>query len=337
MTVFAPVMVIVHVAPDTLVHPVQLLNTELVSALAVSTTVAPFANVPVHGTPEITVQVNPGSANAVPPPPPVEFSVSGYVAGWKVAVTLLAAVIETVQRFPDADVQPLQLEKIDPASGAAVSVTVVAGDVFGTEAVQPAVEPLAQEMPAPVTVPIPLPDVFAVRSQVLGWNIAVAVFAAVIDTVQTLPDTLVHPLQPEKSDAASGVAVRVTEVAGEVRGTWAVHPSVEPVVQAMPSPVTVPAPAPDVLTVRRATAWNAAVTVFTASIDTVQTFPDTVAHPVQPAKAEVASGVAVSVTDVAGVVLGTDAVHPAVEPVVHEIPSPVTVPRPEPEVVTVSP
>ncbi len=77
VSVFAPVIVIVQLAPDTLVHPVQLLNTELVSALAVNTTVAPFANVPVHGTPEITMQVNPNSENAVPPPPPVELSVSG--------------------------------------------------------------------------------------------------------------------------------------------------------------------------------------------------------------------------------------------------------------------
>ncbi len=242
VSVFAPVIAIVQVAPDTLVHPVQLLNTELVSALAVSTTVAPFANVPVHGTPEITMQVNPGSANAVPPPPPVAFRVSGYVAGWKVAITLFAPVIETVQTFPDAEVQPLQLVKIDPASGAAVSVTAVAGDVLGTGAVHPSVEPVVQEMPPPVTVPRPLPDVFAVSSQVAGWNVAVAVFAEVIDTVQTLPDTLVHPLQPVKIDAASGVAVSVTDLAGEVMGTAAVHPSVAPVVQEMPPPVTVPRP-----------------------------------------------------------------------------------------------
>jgi hypothetical protein len=73
-----------------------------------------------------------------------------------------------VQAFPDTEVQPLQLERIDPPSGAAVSVTDVAGDVLGTEAVHPCVEPVVQEMPSPVTVPRPLPEVFAVRSHVAG-------------------------------------------------------------------------------------------------------------------------------------------------------------------------
>jgi hypothetical protein len=39
----------------------------------------------------------------------------------------------------------------------AVSVTVVAGAVFGMFAVQPDVEPVVQEIPLPVTVPFPAP------------------------------------------------------------------------------------------------------------------------------------------------------------------------------------
>ena len=256
--------------------------------------------------------------------------------GWKVAVAVFAPVIVTVQTVPDTLVHPVQPVKIDAASGVAVSVTSVAGVVLGTWTVHPAVDPLAQERPAPVTDPAPVPEVFAVRSQVAGWNVAVAVFAPVIVTVQTFPDTLVHPLQPVKIDAASGVAVSVTSVAGVVTGTIALHPSVEPVVQVIPPPVTVPRPAPDVVTVRSAPCWNVAVTFFAASIDTVQTFPETVVHPVQPTNAEVASGVAVSVTVAGGDVLGYEAVHPAAKGSRQEIPSPVTVPRPEPQSSTVS-
>ena len=191
-------------------------------------------------------------------------------------------------------------------------------------------------MPSPVTVPRPVPDVFAVRSQVAGANVAVTVFAAVIETVQTFPDAEVQPLQITKNDAASGVAVSVTVVAGDVTGTETLHPTAEPVVQEMPPPVTVPRPAPDVPTVRSAVALNVAFTVFTASIETVQTFPETVVHPVQPAKTDAAFGVAVSVTVVGGDVLGNEAVHPAVQGIRQEIPSPVTVPSPEPQISTVS-
>ena len=84
---------------------------------------------------------------------------------------------------------------------------------------QPAVEPVVHVMPAPVTVPRPVPDVLAVRSHVAGPNVAVTVFAMVIETVQTFPDTDVHPSQDEKTEPVSAVAVRVTDVAGEVFGT----------------------------------------------------------------------------------------------------------------------
>jgi hypothetical protein len=77
VTVFADVIWTVHSAPDMMLHPVQYLNTELVSGLAVSTTVSPFANVPLHGTPDTTMQVNPLGANTVPPPPPLELTVRG--------------------------------------------------------------------------------------------------------------------------------------------------------------------------------------------------------------------------------------------------------------------
>jgi hypothetical protein len=78
-------------------------------------------------------------------------------------VTVFAPVIETVQTLPETLVQPDQLANTELASGDAVRTTCVAGTVFGTAAVQPAVDPLAQEIPSPVTVPLPAPDVLAVR------------------------------------------------------------------------------------------------------------------------------------------------------------------------------
>jgi hypothetical protein len=85
----------------------------------------------------------------------------------------------------------------------------------------------------------------------LRVNVAYTFFAPDIETVQTAPDTLVHPSQLVKLEVASGVAVSVTCVAGVVFGTFAVQPAVEPLVQEISPPATVPFPVPCVLTVRR--------------------------------------------------------------------------------------
>jgi hypothetical protein len=199
----------------------------------------------VHPTVEPVVHEMPWPVT-VPRPVPEVFAVRIQAAGANVAVAIRAPVIATVQTFPDTDVQPLHLEKTEPASGAAVSATDVAGAVLGTLAVQPAVEPVAQEMPGPVTVPRPVPEVFAVRTHWAGTNVADTVFALVIATVQTFPEIDVQPLQLENTDPDCGDAVSVTAVAGDVLETLAVQPTVEPVVQEMPSPVTDPRPSPDV-------------------------------------------------------------------------------------------
>jgi hypothetical protein len=77
-----------------------------------------------------------------------------------------------VQVLPDGDGQPDQLAKTEFPSATAVSVTSVAGDVFGIGAVQPVVEPERQSIPPPVTAPVPVPLGFTVSGQVLGWNVA---------------------------------------------------------------------------------------------------------------------------------------------------------------------
>jgi hypothetical protein len=78
-----------------------------------------------------------------------------------------------VHALPAVEAQPVHATKMDLASGAAVRVTSVAGVVFGTGAVQPAVEPVVQEIPGPVTVPTPEPLVFTVSGHVFGWNVTV--------------------------------------------------------------------------------------------------------------------------------------------------------------------
>ncbi len=145
--------------------------------------------------------------------------------------------MDTVQVVPETRVHPLHDENVEPGSGAAVSVTDVAGDVLGTEAVHPSAEPVVQEMLPPVTVPRPVPDVFAVRSQASGWNVAVTVLAAVIVTVHLVPLADVQPDQLFSNEPAAGVAVSVTVLP---LPAVVVQPAGSP--HSSPAPAIVPAP-----------------------------------------------------------------------------------------------
>jgi hypothetical protein len=165
-----------------------------------------------------------------------------------------------------------------------------------------------------------------------GWNVAVTLLAASIATVQTFPDTVVHPVQPAKADVASGVAVSVTVTGGEVLGYETVHPAVQGMRQEIPSPVTVPFPEPPSSTV---SGWLAseklAVTNRASSIVTVQAGAVPVQAPLQPEKTDPDADCAVSVTDV-----------PAAKSAEHAWPQSipagleVTVPAPSPMWVTAS-
>ena len=158
-------------------------------------------------------------------------------------------------------------------------------------------------------------------------NEAVTVWFAAA-TAQTLV-VLEQPVQPENVEFAPAVAVRVTTVPA---GTVVEHE--EP--QLMPAPVTVPVPVPDRATVRVAFCEappNVAVTDLTPFISTVQVAPDVELHPVQLVNEEPVAGVAVRVTICTGFALTT------VEQVVPQLIPPtleVTVPEPEPVLVTVS-
>ena len=63
-----------------------------------------------------------------------------------------------------------------------------------------------------VTVPEPLPDLAAVRTDVPRVNEAVAVLLEVTVTVQLLPEAESQPDQLEKLEPAAAVAVKVTTV-----------------------------------------------------------------------------------------------------------------------------
>jgi hypothetical protein len=105
VTDFAAFMATVHVAPETELQPVQLPKTEPAAGVAVSVTVVL----------DVTV----------PPPAPALPTVSMKVGTVKVAVTVFAAVMDTVHVAPDAVSQPFQLANVEPAAAAAVKVTVV--------------------------------------------------------------------------------------------------------------------------------------------------------------------------------------------------------------------
>lgn len=79
---------------------------------------------------------------------------------------------------------------------------------------QPAVDPLAQASPAPVTVPEPVPLVVAVSGMVLVSNFAVTVLAPFIVAVHTFGRTgsAVQPIQLLNTESGLGVAVSSTVV-----------------------------------------------------------------------------------------------------------------------------
>jgi hypothetical protein len=338
VTAFAASIATTHVSPLAVVHPVHPPNisTAFVAVrVMLAGGVVRFTTVE-HPAVEPVEHEIPGPVT-VPVPVPTRPTVSETDVPENVAVTVLAADIVTVHTFPETVEHPLHDVNVEGALGVAVSVTTVAGDVFGTVAVQPAVEPVVQEIPGPLTVPTPVPDVRTVSAQVAGWNVAVTDLAPVIETVQVLPEKDVHPLHDQRMEPGFAAAVSVTLVAGVVFATLAVQPDVDPVVHEIPGPVTVPAPVPEVRTVSvQVAGWNVAMTDFAAVIETVQVLPEKDVHPDHDVRIEFASGAAVSVTLVAGVVFATPVVHPAADPVVQEIPGPVTVPRPVPDVPTVS-
>src|SRR5439155_10840692 len=139
------------------------------------------------------------------PAPVAALEAVGVKVGVKVAVTVVAAEIVTVQAPGPEQPPPLQPLKVEPAAGAAVSVTAVPFVKLAAQ-VAPQVIPPGEL----VTVPLPVPAGVTVRAKVWGVKVAVTVVAAEIVTVQLPVAEQAPPLQPLKVEPGAGAAVSVT-------------------------------------------------------------------------------------------------------------------------------
>src|SRR5256712_5305398 len=134
----------------------------------------------------------------------VMMEAAGGVMSVNVAVTVVAALRVTVQAPGPEQPPPLQPLKVEPAAGAAVSVTAV-------PLAKLAAQVAPQVMPAGllVTVPAPVPALETVSVKV-GVKVAVTVVAAGAVTAQAPVPEHPPPLPPLKAEPASGRALSVT-------------------------------------------------------------------------------------------------------------------------------
>src|SRR5437667_1732229 len=180
------------------------LKVEPVVDAAVSVTAVPLVKL----AEQVAPQVMPvGELVTVPLPVPAGVTVRVKLCRVKVAVTVVAAERVTVQVPVPEQLPPLQPVKVEPAAGAAVSVTAVPLAKLA-EQVAPQVMPAG----ALVTVPLPVPAGVTVRVKVCSVKVAVTVVAAESVTTQVPVPEQPPPVQPVKVEPAAGVAVNVTAV-----------------------------------------------------------------------------------------------------------------------------
>ena len=158
----------------------------------------------------------------------------------KLAVTVVAAFMVTVQVPVPLHPPPLQPVKREFPFGVAVKVTLV-------PLVKLVLQVLPQSIPAglEVTEPVPVPLLVTVKAQLTSVKVAVTDCAAFMVTVQVPVPLQPPPLQPVKVEPPEGVAVSVTLV-----------PLVKLALQVLPQlipaglEVTVPVPVPLLVTVK---------------------------------------------------------------------------------------
>jgi len=190
-----------------------------------------------------------------------------------------------VQVVAVTGVHPVKLAKLEPASGVAVSVTVVpAGKLAEHVAVQ------LMPPTSLVIVPAPVPVFLTVSVKLAKTTVTVR--ACVIVTVHVVAVTLAQPVNVTPRLAFAGAAVSTTvspaaKLAAPIDG------------QAISFPAVVTEPEPDRDTVSL-NFENVAVTVFAALMVTLHSVPFVEVQPFQPPNPEPASGVAVRVTGVSG-------------------------------------
>src|SRR5437879_379890 len=168
-------------APVPVQLPLQPVKVEPAAGAAVKVTAVPLVNEAEQVAPQ---EIPAGELVTVPLPAPDLVTVSAKDDWMKVAVTEVAAFIVTLQVPVPVQPPPLQPVKVEPAAGAAVSVTTVPV-VNEAEHVAP------QEIPAGLLVTVPLP-------------------APAMDTVSVEPVPMPRPVTSR--DSASPSAVKLTLV-----------------------------------------------------------------------------------------------------------------------------
>src|SRR2546426_323125 len=202
LTDFAAVIVTVHVAPETVSHPLQAVKVDPLAGLAVRVTLMPLSWVAVQVLGQV---IDPSLEVAVPFPVPARLTVRVKRCAVKVAVTDFAAVIVTVHVAPETVSHPLQAVKVDPLAGLAVRVTLMPLSKVAVQVLGQVIDPSLE-----VTVPFPVPARLTVRVKRCAVKVAVTDFAAVIVTVHVAPETVSHPLQAVKVDPLPRPAASVT-------------------------------------------------------------------------------------------------------------------------------
>src|SRR5438094_943514 len=284
VTVVAAETVTTHVPVPEQPPPLQPLKVEPAAGVAVSVTAVPLVKLAEQVTPQL---IPTGALVTVPLPVPALLTVSAKLGTLKVAVTVVPAETATTHVPVPEHPPPLQPVKVEPAAGAAVSVTAVPL-VKLAEQVTPQVIPAG----VLVTVPMPVPALQTVRTKVCDAKVAVTVVAAETVTTHVPVPEQPPPLQPLKVEPAAGVAVSVTTVP---LAKLAVH--VAPQVIPAGALVTVPLPVPAWVTVRvkesGGEAWRAIVDA--ASVTALVLVPEQ-PHPLQPVKFSPAADAAPTVS-----------------------------------------
>jgi len=202
-------------------------------ATALSVTMPPA----LYDAEQVAPQAMPAGVETTDPLPATETDTVKTDTLTKVAVTLLAESIVTMQDVPDELAHPLQPPKLDPASGDAVSATIAPVTYDAEQAAPQSIPPIDD-----LTVPVPAPVLLTTSRFGADANDAVTVLAASTVSVQVGDVVLAAhaPPQPAKLVVAPVLAVSVT-LAPAVNGAEHDAP------QEMPAglEVTVPLPVTD--------------------------------------------------------------------------------------------
>src|SRR5262245_47292210 len=143
--------------------------------------------------------------------PPTRESVTFSRLLAKVAVTVLAADMVTVQTLPFVELQPTQ--PVNAELGSVLSACRCTAVPWGNFCEHVVPQLINAPGSVPTTVPVPVPFFATLSVTLLKFAVTVrAELAAVIVTVQVAPFTDEQPLQLVKLESEFGTAVSVTVV-----------------------------------------------------------------------------------------------------------------------------